>query len=304
MKIAFAGSPAYALPPLKALYEGGYEIVAVITQPDKPVGRKRILLPTPIKEYALEKGIKVCDFARIRDHEKEVAALGADIMITCAYGQILSEGILGCFPKGVWNLHASLLPKFRGASPVQSAILAGESHTGVTVMKTEPALDSGDILLVKRCEVGDKTCGELSVELSRLSAEAALEAVKYLEEGNVQLLMQDEAKASFCKKISKEDCRLGFFEPAASVLRKIKAFSPQPAAYCFLNGSLVNVLNAEPSAESGKAGEVLLADKSGITVACGENSIRITYLQPAGGKAMPARDFVNGRKIKAGDILD
>lgn len=304
MKIVYAGSPQFALPALKALNESGNKIVAVITQPDKPAGRKRLLTPTPVKAYALENGIKVYDFAKIRDHVGEVSALGADIMITCAYGQILSKEILSCFPGGVWNLHASLLPKFRGASPVQAAILAGETYTGITVMKTEAALDSGDILLVKRCAVENKTCGELSAELSLLAAEAALEAVEYLKKGNVQLLMQDEANVSFCKKIVKEDCRLNFGGPASEVIKKIKAFSPQPAAYCLLNGSPLNILNAELAAGFGRAGEVLSADKSAIEVACGKNSIRITYLQPAGGKIMPARDFVNGRKIKAGDILD
>lgn len=304
MKIVFAGSPEFALPALKRLYEGGNDIIAVITQPDKPAGRKKILTPTPVKSYALEAGIKVYDFAKIRDHAAEVAALGADIMITCAYGQILSKEILNCFPMGVWNLHASLLPEFRGASPVQAAILAGKEYTGVTVMKTEPALDSGDILLVKRCRVDNKTCGELSKELSVLAAEAAAEAVGYLEAGNVQLLLQDESRATYCKKIQKEDCKLNFAEPAGEVLKKIKAFSPQPAAYCGFNGAPLNILNAELSAEAGRAGEVLCADKSGIAVACGKNSIRITCLQPAGGKIMPARDFVNGRKIKAGDVLD
>ncbi len=303
MKIVFAGSPEFALPALKALYEGGNDITAVITQPDRPTGRKRVLTPTPVKKYALEKGIKVYDFAKIRDHAAEVAALGADIMITCAYGQILSKDILGCFPKGVWNLHASLLPKYRGASPIQSAILGGESHTGITVMKTEPALDSGDILLVKRCEVGDKTYGELSEELSSLAAEAAVEAVKYLSEGNVQLLMQDEAQVTFCKKIEKEDCRLDFAEPAQTVLKKIKAFSPQPAAYCIFNGSPLNILDATLFEGSGKAGEVLFADKRGIAVACGGGAVLIAVLQPSGGKAMASRDFVNGRKIKAGDVL-
>lgn len=305
MKIVFAGSPAFAVPALEALINcDGCEVVAVITQPDKPVGRKQILTPTPVKSLAAAHGLPVLDFAKIRDHVQEIEAIGADLMITCAYGQILTQEILNCFPKGVWNLHASLLPKFRGASPIQSAILAGETHTGVTVMKTELALDSGDILLVKRCEIGDKTCGELTEELSALAAEAAIEAVEYLQKGGAQLLMQDEAHVSFCKKIQKSDCKIDFSKPAQEVLRAIKAFSPSPAAYCNLNGLNLNILNADLAEDSGKCGEVLSADKRGITVACGKNSIRITILQPAGGKIMPARDFVNGRKIKAGDILD
>lgn len=305
MKIVFAGSPAFAVPALEALINcGSCEVVAVITQPDKPVGRKQILTPTPVKSLAVSHGLPVFDYAKICDHVQEIRQIGADLMITCAYGQILTQDILNCFPKGVWNLHASLLPKFRGASPIQSAILAGEFHTGVTVMKTELALDSGDMLLVKRCEIGDKTCGELTEELSSLAAEAALEAVDYLKGDKVQLLMQDEAHVSFCKKIQKSDCKIDFSKSAREVLRIIKAFSPSPAAYCNLNGLTLNILNAEFAEDEGKSGEVLSADKRGITVACGENSIRITILQPAGGKIMPSRDFVNGRKIKAGDILD
>lgn len=305
MNVVFAGSPAFAVPALKALLAAeDCKVVGVITQPDKPVGRKQILTPTPVKSVALEHGVPVYDFEKIRDHVEEIRAMGADIMITCAYGQILTQEVLSCFSKGVWNLHASLLPKFRGASPIQSAILFGQTYTGVTVMKTELALDSGDILLAKRCEIGNKTCGELTEELSNLAAQAALEAVKYLKSGSVQLLMQDEACVTFCKKIQKSDCKIDFSKPAGEVLRTVKAFSPSPAAYCNLNGVSLNILNADLSDGEGKVGEVLACDKHGITVACGKNAINITFLQPAGGKVMHARDFVNGRKIKVGDVLD
>ena len=176
MKIVFAGSPEFAVPALNALVSHGANIAAVITQPDKPVGRKKILTPTPVKQRARELDIPVYDFAKIRDHAAEVKAIGADIMITCAYGQLLTQDILNCFEKGVWNLHASLLPELRGASPIQSAILEGKTHTGVTVMKTELSLDTGDMLLVKRTEIGNKTYGELEETLSNLAAEAAVEA--------------------------------------------------------------------------------------------------------------------------------
>lgn len=305
MKIVFAGSPEFAVPVLQKLSENGKEITAVITQPDKPVGRKKILTPTPVKAFALERGLPVYDFKRIRDNAEILQNLGADIMITCAYGQILTREVLDCFKGGVWNIHASLLPKFRGASPIQSAILAGETHTGVTVMKTELSLDTGDMLLVKRCEIGDMTCGELSKKLSMLGAEAAIEAVELLEKGNVQLLMQDDSKATFCKKITKTDGKIDFKNSAFNVYKQIKAFSPEPAAYCLYNGAPLNIFNAELCAERGeRAGEVLFADKRGIAVACGEGSVIITELQPSGGKRMRASDFVNGRKIKAGDILD
>ncbi len=324
MKIIYAGSPEYAVPALDAIVQSGREVAAVITQPDKPVGRKKALTPTPVKAYALSHGIQVLDLPKIRTHVAEVAAIGADLMITCAYGQILSKELLDLFPQGVWNLHASLLPLLRGASPIQSAILEGFEYTGVTVMKTEEGLDTGDILLVKRMRIGDETCGELSAKLSRLSAEAAVEALEYIEKGDTQLLLQNELKATYCRKVSKEDAKLDFSLPAADILRRIKAYSPDPGAYCFLNGSCLNILNASlcPAGGEGAAapaaaatavtlatasavpGTVVRADKRGIAVACGEGAISLASLQPAGGKVMKAADFVNGRKIKPGDILE
>ena len=303
MRIVFAGSPEYAVPSLKALLER-FNVVAVITQPDKPVGRKKVLTPTPVKVEAQKLNIPVYDFDKIRNHIDEVKSIGADIMITCAYGQLLTQEVLDCFKEGVWNLHASLLPKYRGASPIQSAILGGETHTGVTVMKTELALDTGDILLVKRCEIGDKNCTELSEVLSRLSAEAAVEAVELIEKGNVQLLMQDEAKATFCKKIKKDDGKINFSGSAGDICRLIRAMNPDPLAFCNLNGAVLNILRATETGGEGEVGEVISADKKGIVVKCGQGAIRIEELQPAGGKVMKAADFVNGRKIKAGDKLD
>lgn len=304
MKIIFAGSPQFAVPAFLSLAEK-YGVAAVLTQPDKPLGRKQILTPTPVKAAALEKGVPVYAFDKIRNHIDEVKALGCDLMITCAYGQILPKALLDIFPLGVWNLHASLLPKFRGASPVESAILAGELYTGITVMKTEPELDSGDMLLVKRCEIGDKTCGELKEELSHLAAEAAIDAVSYIKKGDLLLLMQDEAKVSFCKKIKKEDAKIDFNGIAPRICRVINAYSPEPAAFCHLNGQVLNVFNAQVGEdENGAVGEVIKADKHGIVVKCGQGSLVLTSLQLAGGKRMSAADFVNGRKIKVGDILD
>lgn len=305
MKIAYAGTPEYAVKPLKALIENGYEVVAVITQPDRYTGRKRVLTPSPVKQFALGKGIKVYCFEKIRDNAEELKATGADIMFTCAYGQLLSDAVLKSFPKGVYNLHASLLPLYRGASPIQSAILAGETYTGVTVMRTESALDSGDILLVKRCETGGRTYGELSEELSSLSAQAVLEAAEILSGTDTpQLLLQDEAAATYCKKISKEDGRVDFHKNAAQVACLINAFSPSPSAFCYLNGAPLNLLKAATRNSGGAAGTVISADKNGIVVACGEGAVNITRLQFSGGKAMNAADAVNGRKIKVGDRLE
>ncbi len=303
MKIVFAGSPEYAVPALEALHEK-FGVAAVITRPDKPVGRKKILTPTAVKARALSLGIEVYDFDKIRAHAEEVKNIGADIMVTCAYGQLLTRDILDSFPQGVWNLHASLLPKFRGASPVQSSILAGETHTGVTVMKTELSLDTGDILLVKRCEIADKNYSELSAALSALSARAAVEAVELIASGQTQLLLQDEAKATLCKKITKADGKIDFCNSPEDICRLIRAYNPEPVAFCNFNGSVLNILKAEPAEGVGETGAVICADKRGITVACGGGAIRIKELIPAGGKKMNASDFVNGRKIKAGDVLD
>ena len=303
MKIVFAGSPEYAVPALEALHEK-FGVAAVITQPDKPVGRKKILTPTAVKARALSLGIEVYDFDKIRAHAVEVKNIGADIMVTCAYGQLLTRDILDSFPQGVWNLHASLLPTFRGASPILSAIWAGETHTGVTVMKTELSLDTGDILLVKRCEIADKNYAELSAALSALSARAAVEAVELIASGQTQLLLQDEAKATLCKKITKADGKIDFCNSPEDICRLIRAYNPEPVAFCNFNGSVLNILKAEPAEGVGETGAVICADKRGITVACGGGAIRIKELIPAGGKKMNASDFVNGRKIKAGDVLD
>lgn len=303
MKIVFAGSPEYAVPALKAVY-GEFGVAAVITQPDKIVGRKKILTPTPVKTEAQRLNLPVYDFVKIRNNVADLKALGADIMITCAYGQLLTQEVLDCFPMGVWNLHASLLPKFRGASPIQSAILAGETHTGVTVMRTELALDTGDILLVKRCEIGDRNCAELSAVLSELSAQSAVEAVRLIAAGNPQLLLQDEAQATFCKKIQKSDCKIDFSRSAKDICRLIRAMNPEPYAYCEQNGLILNILRATETQADGEVGTVVSADKRGIVVKCGDGAINISELQPAGGRAMKAADYVNGRKIKAGDKLD
>lgn len=304
MKIVYAGSPQYAVKPLEALINSGKDVVAVITQPDRPVGRKRVLTPTPVKEFALNAGIPVIDCERLKEHTDELAKLGAELMITCAYGQILTEKILNIFPMGVYNLHASLLPKFRGASPIQSAILAGEEYTGVTVMKTERTLDSGAILLVKRIKIDGDTYGELSEKLSYLSALAAIEAVTLLEAGEPQLLLQDEAAATFCKKLSKEMARVDFSHDSKKVSDFINAYSPSPAAYAMLNGNAVNLLKAVPCQESGEVGTVIKADKTGIVIACGEGAVSVLSLQFSGGKILTAADAVNGRKIYKGDKLD
>lgn len=304
MKIVYAGSPEYAVASLQAILQAGYEVVAVVTQPDKPTGRKRILTPTAVKAFALSNGLPVFDFDKIREHAEELSALGADIMITCAYGQLLTEKVLGVFPMGVYNLHASLLPQLRGASPIQSAILQGLKYTGVTVMKTVLALDAGDILLSKKIEIGNETAAQLSEKLSSLSAEAAVEALEILKKGTPVLTPQDGAQATFCKKITKEEAKIDFALSAKQVANVINAYSPSPAAFAFLNGAAINLLSATPCDGTGECGTVISADKKGVVIVCGSGAVCVKTLQFSGGKPLTAADAANGRKIKAGDRLD
>lgn len=307
MKIVYAGTPEFAVAPLKALIENGFDVVAVVTQEDRPVGRKAKIMPPPVKVYAQSVGVPVYQFAKIKENVNTLQNLGADVMITCAYGQILTQDVLDAFGGGVWNIHASLLPLFRGASPIQSAILAGEKYTGVTVMKTELTLDTGDILIVKRCETGDMTAGELSEKLSCLGAEAILEGVKLLENGDLKLLLQDDSAATYCKKIEKCDAKIDFNDDAQNVCRLINAMNPAPVAYCNLQGKCLNVYKAVvfDGETQGEIGEVVFADRiNGIVVKCGNGAIKILQAQPFGGKVLLANDLINGRKITRGNILD
>lgn len=306
MKLIYAGAPAFSVPPLAALRKAGFEVVAVLTQPDKPVGRKAVLTPTPLKAYALQEGIPVLDFAKVRDNVSALAAQGADILVTCAYGQILTQEVLDAFPAGVYNIHASLLPRWRGASPIQHAILSGDSVTGVTIMRTDIGLDTGDILLQKELPIDDRETSEtLSEKLSALGAEAIAEALKLLESGNAHFTKQSEEGVTLCKKIRKEDCEVNFAQRSYWVGCLIRAMNPQPLAFSRLNGKIVNFYLADSDnfTDEGVYGQVIRADKSGIYVKTGVGSVRITQLQMEGGKRMSAADFVNGRKISVGDIF-
>ena len=306
MKIVFAGADPRSPVVLKALADAGKDIAAVVTQPDRPAGRKRILTPNPVKTAAREMGIPVYDFPRIREHAALLASLGADCMVTCAYGQILSAEVLAAFPAGVYNVHTSLLPRWRGASPVQHAILAGDAETGVTIMRTETGLDTGDILLAKRVSIlPSHTAGTLADELFALGAEALLEALSMLEDGTAVFTPQDSSRAVLCGKITKKDALADFSLPAEQICAAVRAYNPQPLAYAFLRGKAVNFFFAEslPEDREGVPGEVLRADKTGIYVRAGKGTVRILTLQEEGGKVLSAADFANGRKAAPGDVF-
>ena len=300
MKIVFAGTPLFATLPLAAIADAGYEVAAVLTQPDRPQGRKGILTPSPVKEEALSRGLPILQPERLKSDMGALEEVGADLMVTCAYGQILTQEVLDLFPMGVWNLHASLLPAYRGAAPIARALIDGCRETGVTVMKTERGLDTGDMLLRAKTPIYDSdTCGTLGERLSRISAELIVEALGMIERGNISLERQGEGFT--CKKVSRTE--VDFTRTAREVSCLIRGLSPAPFAYARIGGLVLNFWFAEevPCEEEVPAGTVVSASpREGLLVKCGEGAVRITELQPAGGRRMAARDFLNGKKVQKG----
>ena len=310
MKLLFAGTPDFAVAPLHNLIENGFEVVGVVTQEDKPQGRKSVLTPPPVKSAALSLGLPVFQPRKIREHVAELKAFGADALITCAYGQILTQEVLDCFPLGVWNIHAGLLPFYRGASPIQSCILAGETETGVTVMKTELGLDTGDILCVEKTPVGEtETYGELSSRLSQLGAKLIVDAVNRLQTGDYTLKKQGEIGARVVRKIGKEQAKIDFTKTAKAIVDLVRASNPAPVAYTTTENGILNVYLAEKAEwtediSSAKCGEVLSdSPKKGLVVKCADGAVRLLEVQAAGGKRMKGSDFCNGRKVQKGQVL-
>ncbi len=300
MKIVFAGTPIFAIEPLCAIIEAGYNVAAVLTQPDRPQGRKGVLTPSPVKEEALARGIPVLQPERLKSDMGALESVKADLMVTCAYGQILTQEVLDLFPMGVWNIHASLLPAYRGAAPIARAIIDGCRETGVTVMKTELGLDTGDILLSAPCPIYDSDdCGTLTDRLSRLGAELIVRTLPLIQGGNCPLRKQGEG--SVCKKVGRTE--VDFSRPAREVSCLIRGLSPAPFAYARIGDLTLNFWFAEEADcdSHAPAGTVIAASpKEGLVVQCGGGAVRITELQPAGGRRMSARDFLNGRKVQEG----
>ncbi len=303
MKIVFAGTPDFAVEPLLKLHEA-FKVAAVVTQPDRPQGRKGLFTPSPVKTEAERLGIPVLQPEKIRNEIEAVKNLNADCMVTCAYGQILTQEVLDAFPRGVWNIHASLLPAYRGAAPIPRAMIDGCRETGVTIMKTELGLDTGDILLAEKCPIYDSdTLGTLEDRLSRLSGELIVRAVDMIARGDLPLQKQGEGFT--CKKVQRTE--VDFSRSAREVSCLIRGLSPSPFAYATIGGLTLNFWFAEEvdSAEDAPAGTVLSASpKEGLIVKCGEGAVNLVELQPAGGRRMSARDFLNGRKIQAGQCFD
>ena len=304
MRIVYLGTPDFAVEPLKILIENGYNVVAVVTNKDKPVGRKQILTAPPVKQFALENNISVFQYDKIRvEGVENLKDLNPDIMITCAFGQILSKEILDIPKYGVINIHASLLPKYRGASPIHFAILNGETKTGITIMKTNEGVDTGDIIYQEELEIKDnETCGELFDRLSILGANCLIKTLPSIFDKTAKYIVQDDEKATFSKIIRKEMAKIDWNDSAKNIVNKIRAFNPAPIAYATFENNPFKIYSAEISSLKGNAGQILKADKE-LVIGCADGSISLNVVQKAGGKMMNIADFLRGNKLAVGEEL-
>ncbi|MGI5842141.1 MAG: methionyl-tRNA formyltransferase [Christensenellales bacterium] len=309
MKIAFFGTPEFALTVLQHLHTLNHEIVAVVCAVDKPQGRGNKLTPPPTKVFALEKGIKVLQYNKVRlEGVEDLKALNADIFVTAAFGQILSQEILDIAPLGVINVHGSLLPKYRGAAPVQYALLNGEEKTGVTIMKTFVGIDDGDMILKKEIDILPEDNAEtLMDKIAHLGAKALEEALVQIENGTAVYTPQNHEEATFTRMLKKENAFINFNTSAKAVVNFVRAFNPNPVAKFVYNGEEHKVFKASVIEQSHnyKAGEVVSASiKEGLVIACQENLVKIEELSAPSSKKLSAKDFLNGRKIEIGTILN
>jgi len=302
LRIVYLGTPDFAVKPLENLIENGYDVVAVVTNKDKPVGRKQILTAPPVKELAIKHGIKVLQYNKIRvEGVEDLKALKPDLMITCAFGQILSKEILDIAPLGVINVHASLLPKYRGASPIHFAILNGETETGITIMKTDVGIDTGDIISQEKLDIlNGETCGHLFDRLSILGADLLIKTLPLIINKTAKFIKQDDEKATFTKSIDKQMAKIDFNVSASDVVNKVRAFNPVPTAFTMFEGNPFKVYEAIECDLVGDVGKVLRADNS-LVIGCKDKSVELKVVQKAGGKPMNASDFLRGNKIVVGE---
>jgi methionyl-tRNA formyltransferase len=314
MRVLFWGTPEFAAPPLRALLGEGFEVVGVVTQPDRPQGRSRsALVPSPIKQIAIEESIPVLQPERPRGDEfvQSLRALDPDISVVVAYGEILTREVIDLPRLGTLNIHASLLPEWRGAAPIQAAIRAGRTETGVTIMRMVVRLDAGPILLQVPTPIAhDETYGELQLRLSELGALALIEALSLLDIGEIAERPQDESLATFAPKIERDDARIDWTHPAAAIACAVRAFDPKPGAFTTLGGMEIKLFGARAAtldiAEGQPfppGGTVLAIDDAGALVACGDGVVRIMDAQIAGKRRLSLGELARGRSIRVGDQL-
>ena len=309
MRILFMGTPEIAATCLDALIGGGHEIAAVVTGEDKPRGRKMVLTPTAVKACALERGIPAYTPKTLKDEAfmELLSSLAPEVIVVVAYGKILPEAVLR-FPKyGCINVHVSLLPKYRGAAPMQRAVIDGEKETGVTLMQMDVGLDTGDILMQSAFPIGEEDTFETVHDTSaRLGGEMLCALLPKIERGEITPVKQNDALATYAAKIEKSDCHIDFQRSAVELNRLIRGVNPIPMAFCMQGEKMLKIVRAVPVAGKGNVGEVIALSDEGdgsITVACGEGALSVTHLIPEGKGRMTAADYIRGRKIQKGDLL-
>ncbi|MFM4845559.1 methionyl-tRNA formyltransferase [Aeromonas caviae] len=301
LKLSFAGTPDFAARHLAALLSSGHEVVAVYTQPDKPAGRGQKLTASPVKELALAHDLPVYQPASLRNEaaQAELAALGADLMVVVAYGLILPKAVLDTPRLGCINVHGSLLPRWRGAAPIQRSIWAGDAETGVTIMQMDVGLDTGAMIRKVTCPIAsDETSASLYDKLAGLGPQALVDTLDAMAAGDTAAEPQDDALANYAEKLSKEEARIDWSMDAVAIERCIRAFNPWPISWFDVAGQTVKVWQAEVVAQDHgqAAGTLLKADKQGIEVATGQGVLRLLTLQPPGKKAMSVSDLLNSRR--------
>ncbi|HXQ67689.1 MAG TPA: methionyl-tRNA formyltransferase [Alphaproteobacteria bacterium] len=305
MRLAFMGTPEFAVPALKALLGAGHDVQAVYTQPARPAGRGQRLQPSAVARFSEAHKLPVRTPKSLSDPAEaaHLAALALDAAVVVAYGLILPRAILATPRLGCLNIHASLLPRWRGAAPIARAILAGDSESGITIMQMDEGLDTGPLLLQARAAIApDMSAGELAEALAALGARLILEALDGLAAGRLEAKAQPQEGVTYAHKIGKAETRLEWRKPAELLARQVRAFSPSPGAWCELAGERVRVLAAEVAAAGATAPPGTALDDS-LTLACGSGALRLLRLQRAGGKAMEALDYVRGRAVPAGTVL-
>ena len=309
MRVLFWGTPDFAAAPLRTLLYEGFEVIGVVTQPDKPQGRSRsVLVHPPVKQIALAEGIPVFQPERPRNPEflEMLGVMAPDVSVVVAYGHILPQSAIDAPRLGTLNIHASILPRLRGAAPIQAAIRQGFSQTGVTIMRMVPALDAGPILVTRTTPIDEEeTAGELALRLAELGSMALVEALQLLTAGVATETPQDDAQATYAPKIGRDDARVPWTADAREVSRVVRAYDPRPSAWTTVRGAEVKLFGVRvlPDPVDAPPGTVLAADAAGLRVACARGSVMIREVQPAGKRRMAVGEWGRGRGVAVGDVL-
>lgn len=304
LRIVYMGTPEFSVPALDALHAAGHEIVAVYSQPPRPSGRGHKLQSSPVHRRAEELGlaVKTPKSLKSKEAQEEFAALNADVAVVAAYGLILPKTVLDAPVHGCLNIHASLLPRWRGAAPIQYAILSGDKSTGISIMQMNEGLDTGPVISMKKVSITtDTTCPTLHDQLSTLGAKMIADVIDDIAAGKkIESKAQDDSKSTYAKMLKREDGMVDWAKSAAEIERQIRALTPWPGVWCTVNGARLKIHDASIIEDSGEPGTIIDRD---FTIACGKKALRLNFVQPADKKPMPGAAFMNGARLKIGETL-